>query len=109
MQLARISEKFEKNLKDTKELEHLLDLNEVLNVYWENDGGVVFIQLAHASGTGRVTSSSPIEFDLEYNHVAQVIYDRTFQCLTLEDDIYDNDERMSVKELIQFLRKELKG
>ncbi len=107
MQLANISHKFEEKLGDTQELEHLLGLNETLNVY-EHDG-IVYIQLAHSRGTGNVVSRSPMEFDREYNHVAQVIFDRKLQCLTMNDDSFDTENKISLKELIQILKAELKG
>ena len=47
MQLADISHKFEEKIADTKELEHLLDLNMMLNIY-EHDR-IVYIQLAHSN------------------------------------------------------------
>ena len=105
MKLADISNKFEDKLEDRKELEHLLGLNETLNVY-EHDG-IVYIQLGHSTGNGAVISKSPIEFDREYNHVAQTIFDRGLKCLTVNNDSYDTDNKVSVKELIGMLKAEL--
>ena len=105
MQLADISHKFEEKIADTKELEHLLDLNMMLNIY-EHDR-IVYIQLAHSNGTGTVVSRSPLEFDREYNHIAQSVYDKELKCVTINDDSYDTDDRVSVKELIQLLKAEL--
>ena len=106
MILADISHKFEEKLDDRQELEHLLDLNQTLNVY-EHDG-IVYIQLAHSGGTGSVVSESPVEFDRKYNHVAQTIFDRKLKCLTVNDDSYDTDDKVSLKELMEMLRAELK-
>ena len=105
MKLAEISHKFEEKLADKEELRHLLGLDETLNVY-EHDG-MVYIQLAHCIGNGGVISKSPVEFDREYNYVAQTIFDRKLQCLTVNDDSYDTDDKVSVKELIGMLKREL--
>ncbi|MCR5409419.1 MAG: hypothetical protein K6E90_00390 [Lachnospiraceae bacterium] len=107
MQLADISNKFEEKIDDRDELIHLLGLNQVLNVY-EHDG-IVYIQLAHSEGNGSVVSEAPLEFDRQYNHVAQCIYDRKLRCLTVNDDSYDTENKVSVKELMQMLRSELQG
>lgn len=107
MQLADISNKFEEKIDDRDELVHLLGLNQVLNVY-EHDG-IVYIQLAHSEGNGSVVSESPLEFDRQYNHVAQCIFDRKLRCLTVNDDSYDTENKVSVKELMQMLRSELQG
>lgn len=107
MQLADISNKFEEKIDDREELVHLLGLNQVLNVY-EHDG-IVYIQLAHTEGNGNVVSKSPVEFDRQYNHVAQCIFDRKLRCITVNDDSYDTDNKVSVKELIQMLRSEMHG
>lgn len=107
MKLAEISHKFEEKFEDRDELRHLLDLNETMNVY-EHDG-IVYIQLGHSVGNGGVISKSPIEFDREYNHVAQTVFDRKLKCLTVNDDSYDTDDKVSVKELIGILRNELSG
>ncbi len=105
MQLANISNKFEEKIEEKEELVHLLGLNQVLNVY-EHDG-IVYIQLAHSQGNGSVVSEPPVEFDRKYNHVAQSIYDRKLKCLTINDDSYDTDDKVSVKELMQMLKAEL--
>ena len=105
MQLANISNKFEEKIEEKEELVHLLGLNQVLNVY-EHDG-IVYIQLAHSQGNGSVVSESPVEFDRKYNHVAQSIFDRKLKCLTINDDSYDTDDKVSVKELMQMLKAEL--
>lgn len=107
MQLADISNKFEEKIDDRDELVNLLGLNQVLNVY-EHDG-IVYIQLAHSEGNGSVVSESPLEFDRQYNHVAQCIFDRKLRCLTVNDDSYDTENKVSVKELMQMLRSELQG
>ncbi len=107
MKLAEISQKFEEKLEDREELKHLLGLSETLNVYEHDE--VVYIQLAHSIGNGSVTSKSPVEFDREYNHVAQTIFDRKLKCLTVNDDSYDTDDKVSVKELIGMLKSELSG
>ena len=107
MQLADISHKFEEKLGNKEELEHLLGLNETLNVY-EHDG-IVYIQLARSQGNGSVVSKSPLEFDREYNHVAQTIFDRQLKCLTVNDNSYDTENRVSLKELMQMLKEELKN
>ena len=106
MKLAEITHKFEEKLADRQELEHLLGLNEALNVYEHDD--IVYIQLGHASGVGTVECKSPVEFDRQYNHVAQSIFDRKLKCLTINDDYYDTDNKVSVKELIEILKSELK-
>ncbi len=107
MKLAEISHKFEEKLEDSEELKHLLDLNETLNVF-EHDG-IVYIQLGHSVGNGVVISKNPVEFDREYNFVAQTIFDRNLKCLTINDDSYDTDDKVSVKELIGMLKSELSG
>ena len=107
MKLAEISHKFEEKLEDREELKHLLGLNETLNVYEHDE--VVYIQLAHSIGNGSVISKSPVEFDREYNHVAQTIFDRNLKCLTVNDDSYDTDDKVSLKELIAMLKSELSG
>ena len=48
------------------------------------------------------------EFDRKYNHVAQTIFDRKLKCLTVNDDSYDTDDKVSLKELMEMLRAELK-
>ncbi len=106
MQLAEISNKFEEKIDDKDELVHLLGLNQALNVY-EHDT-VVYIQLAHTQGTGGVTSESPMEFDRKHNHVAQCIFDRKLHCLTINDDSFDTGNKVSLKELIQILKTEIK-
>ncbi len=105
MQLADISNKFEEKIEEREELVHLLGLNQVLNVY-EHDG-IVYIQLAHSQGNGNVVSEPPVEFDRKYNHVAQSIFDRKLHCLTINDNSYDTDDKVSVKELMQMLKAEL--
>ncbi len=105
MKLADISHKFEEKLENREDLRHLLDLHETLNVY-EHDG-IVYIQLAHSAGNGEVVSESPIEFDRKYNHVAQTVFDRKLKCLTVNDDSYDTDDKVSVKELISMLKNEI--
>ena len=105
MQLADISHKFEEKLSDTEELVHIIGLNKTLNIH-EHDG-IVYIQLAHSQGNGHVISKSPLEFDREYNHVAQCIFDRKLRCITVNDDSYDTENKVSVKELIQLLKTEL--
>ena len=107
MKLAEISHKFEEKLEDREELKHLLGLNETLNVYEHDE--VVYIQLAHSIDNGSVISKSPVEFDREYNHVAQTIFDRNLKCLTVNDDSYDTDNKVSIKELIGMLKSELSG
>ena len=107
MKLAEISNKFEERLEDREELRHHLDLNETLNIYEHDE--VVYIQLGHSIGNGEVISKSPVEFDREYNHVAQTIFDRKLKCLTVNDDSYDTDDKVSVKELIAMLKSELSG
>ncbi len=42
------------------------------------------------------------------NHVAQTIFDRKLKCLTVNDDSYDTDDKVSLKELMEMLRAELK-
>ncbi len=106
MKLADISNKFEEKLSDRQELEHLLDINEILNIF--DHDGIVYIQLAHAVGMGTVISKSPIEFDREYNHVAQSVFDKKLKCLTINDDYYDTDEKISMKDLLNILKAELK-
>lgn len=68
---------------------------------------IVYIQLAHSQGNGSVVSESPVEFDRKYNHAAQGIFDRKLKCLTINDDSYDTDDKVSVKELMQMLKAEL--
>ncbi len=105
MKLADISHKFEEKLENRDDLRHLLDLNETLNIY-EHDA-IVYIQLGHSVGNGGVITKSPIEFDREYNHVAQTVFDRKLKCLTVNDDSYDTDDKVSLKELIVMLRNEI--
>ena len=105
MQLADISNKFEEKIDDRDELLHLLGLNQALNVY-EHDS-IVYIQLAHSHGTGGVTSESPLKFDRGHNHVAQCIFDRKLRCLTINDDSYDTENKVSVKEMMQILKSEI--
>ena len=105
MKLAEISHKFEEKLENREELKHLLDLNETLNVYEHDE--IVYIQLGHSVGNGTVISKSPIEFDREFNYVAQTVFDRKLKCLTINDDDYDTDDKVSLKELIGILKNEI--